>query len=85
LFSSSKDIFPRMENELYCLVHWRPPLVRALSQMNPVKANIAYRNHFGAFVELRKATIRFIMSICPSVHVEKLGCHWRDSHEFWYL
>jgi len=29
--------------------HWRPPLVRALSQMNPVKELIACKNHFGCF------------------------------------
>ena len=25
------------------------------------------------------------MSICPSVHMEQLGSHWKDFHEIWYL
>ena len=30
----------------------------------------------GAFAKLRKATISFVMSVCPSVLVEQLGSHW---------
>jgi len=32
-----------------------------------------------------KATISFIMSVCPSVHLKRLGSHWTDSREIWYL
>jgi hypothetical protein len=39
----------------------------------------------GAFVNLRKATISFIMSVRPSVRVEQLGSHWTDFHEIRYL
>jgi hypothetical protein len=41
----------------------------------------------GAFAELRKATISFIMSVCPSVSVriEQLGSYWTDFGESWYL
>ena len=42
-------------------------------------------NSIGAFPKQRKATIRFVMSVCPSVHVEQLGSHWTDFQETWYL
>jgi len=31
--------------------------------------------------ELRKATIRFVMSVCPSVRMEQFDSHWTDFHE----
>jgi hypothetical protein len=38
-----------------------------------------------AFVKLRKATISFFMSVCPSVllaaRMEQLGSHWTDFRE----
>ena len=34
---------------------------------------------------MRKATIRFVMSVRPSVRMEQLGSHWMDFHEIWYL
>jgi len=37
------------------------------------------------FVKLRKATISFVMSIRPAVHVGQLGSHWTDFHEKWCL
>ena len=36
-------------------------------------------------VKLQKATISFVMSVCPSIHMEQLGSHWLDFHEIWYL
>jgi hypothetical protein len=43
----------------------------------------------GAFAKLRKSTISFAMSICPSIRLcfrmEQLGSHWADIHEVWYL
>ena len=39
----------------------------------------------GAFAKLRKATITFVMSVCPSVRMEYLGSHWTDFHWIWYL
>jgi len=43
----------------------------------------------GAFVKLRKTTIRFVMSVrpsvCLSVQMGKLGSHWTDFHEIWYF
>jgi hypothetical protein len=35
----------------------------------------------GASAKLRKATISFVMSVCPSARVEQLGSHWTDIHE----
>jgi len=34
---------------------------------------------------LRKATVRFFVSVCPSVHMGKLGSYWMDVHEILYL
>jgi hypothetical protein len=39
----------------------------------------------GAFANLRKATISFIVSVRPSVRIEQLGSHWRDFLQIWYL
>jgi hypothetical protein len=35
----------------------------------------------GAFEKLRKATIRFVMSLSLSIRMEQLGSHLRDFHE----
>ena len=43
----------------------------------------------GAFVNLRRATILFNMSVhasvCPSVRMKQLGSHWTDFYEICYL
>ena len=39
----------------------------------------------GAFAKLRNATVCYVMSACPSVRMEQLGCHWADFYEIWYL
>jgi hypothetical protein len=38
-----------------------------------------------AFAILWKETMRFVMSVCPSVRIEQLGSHWMNFHEIWYL
>ena len=38
----------------------------------------------GAFEKLREATINFVTSVRPSVHMEQLGSHWTDFHEILY-
>jgi hypothetical protein len=38
----------------------------------------------GAFAKLRKATVSFVMSVHPSVHMEQLGFHRTDFHEILY-
>jgi hypothetical protein len=35
----------------------------------------------GAFANLRKAAISFVVSVRPSVRMEQLGSNWRDFHE----
>ena len=44
--------------------------------------------NLGALAKLRKATITFLsvcLSVCPSIRTERLGSHWTDFHEIWYL
>jgi len=40
-----------------------------------------YVTVLGPFSKLRKATISFVMSFCPSVRMEQLGSNWTDFHE----
>jgi len=40
---------------------------------------------FGAFANFRKATLNFVMSVCPSVRMEQLGSHWMDFRELRYF
>jgi hypothetical protein len=45
-------------------------------------------NILGALAKLRKATVRFVMSVCPpppATHMEQLGSHWTDFYEILYL
>jgi hypothetical protein len=35
----------------------------------------------GSFAKLRKATITFVMSVCPAVRMEQLCSHWKDFYE----
>jgi len=39
----------------------------------------------GTFEKLWKMTISFVISVCTSVSMERLGSHWKDFHEIWYL
>ena len=39
----------------------------------------------GEFAKLRKTIICFVMSVRLSVRLERLGSHWTDFHEIWYL
>ena len=38
-----------------------------------------------AFAKFWKVAIKFVVSVCPSVHMEQLGSNWTDFHEIWYL
>jgi len=44
--------------------------------------------YFGAFANLRKVTVSFVMSVhpffCPSLRMKHLGSHWMEFHENWY-
>jgi len=42
-------------------------------------------NFLDTFAKWRKSTISFVMSVRPSFRMEKLGSHWTDFHEIWYL
>jgi len=54
-------------------------------QSNDSEANWFY----GEFAILRKGTISFVESVCPSVRhslrMEKLGSQWTNFYEIWYL
>jgi len=42
----------------------------------------------GTFAKLqkkKKATVRVVMCVCPSVCMEQLRSHWTDLYENWYL
>jgi len=47
------------------------------------------KGFLGAFEKLRKATVRIVMSVRPSVcaspvRMEQIGSHWMDFNEIWY-
>jgi hypothetical protein len=44
-----------------------------------------HRRILVAFAKLRRATISFVMSVCPSVRMEQLDAHWTYFHKIWYL
>jgi hypothetical protein len=52
---------------------------------------LGYRLHcvaspfLSAFAKLRKATVSFVLSVCPSVRMEQLGFHWTDFDQILYL
>jgi len=39
------------------------------------------RPFLGAFAKLRKATVSFLMTVSPSVHMEQLGSHRTDFYD----
>jgi hypothetical protein len=49
--------------------------------MNTESDNLEISILLGAFVELRKATISFVMSASTCVHMEQHGSQWMDIHE----
>jgi hypothetical protein len=40
-----------------------------------------HRAFLGAFAKLRRATISFVMSVCPPARMEQGGSHWKDFRE----
>jgi hypothetical protein len=46
-----------------------------------VKYHSSIYRCLGTFAKLRKATINLVVSVLP----ERLGSHWTDFHEIWYL
>ena len=39
----------------------------------------------GALAELHKANNSVVMSVCPSIRIQQLGCHWTNFHEISHL
>jgi len=64
-------------------------IARVSSYKNKEKSTYKYVSGnewiLGAFAKLRKATISFVVSVCPSVRMEQLVSHWKDIREIWYL
>ena len=80
-FTSARDTEPLAPNEIsanawdfrFCLYLFLESPGNSVVQ----QATILFRKpHFLAFAKLRKATISFDMSVCPSIRMEQLGCHW---------
>ena len=59
------------------------------TKKNPNKIRSLWEKHFslllGALVKIRKATVNFVISVCPSVHTEQLEYHWTDFYEILYM
>ena len=53
--------------------------------LSPLWDSLLPFNVLRAFAILRKATMRFDMSVCPAVRMEQLGSHWMNFHEILYL
>ena len=47
--------------------------------------HVPFKHVLGALAKLRKATISYVVSVCTSVRVKQLGCHWTDFHVIWYF
>ena len=62
----------------YTGVHLSPFVVIHISNSEQIEGFL------DAFSKLRKATISFVTSVRPS-EWNKLGSHWTDFHELWYL
>jgi hypothetical protein len=61
------------------------PLCRTNFQVldhNTIYTSAQYLHAFG---KLRKATVSFVMSVCPSVRMEQLASFRTDFQEIWYL
>jgi hypothetical protein len=65
-----------MEGLLYYVHFVYNTHIYILSSAISVLQNCDLLSFLGAFEKLRKATISFVMSVCPSVRTEQLGYHW---------
>jgi hypothetical protein len=61
----------------------------AIQRNNNTSTSVCFSIHchwfLGMFTKLKRATISFIISICPPVCMEQLGTQWTDYHEIWYI
>jgi hypothetical protein len=74
--SDPKDFCPLDKQVFYCCMS------------NSCKSGImkvSYSLFLDAFAKLRNATIILVMSVRPSVRMERLGSHWTHFHESSYL
>jgi hypothetical protein len=58
---------------------------RTDGQTDMTKLIVTLRSFAEAPKKVRKVTISFVMSVCPSVRVEQIGSHLTDFHEIQYL
>jgi hypothetical protein len=73
-FSESYFITRRQTRELF-----------SCSQDSMVWHIDSNNSFIGCFSKTAIATISFVMSVRPSVHMEHLGFHWTDFHEICYV
>ena len=59
---------------MYSITHWATFLISST-------CSYQWTLFLGAFGKLRKATVSFVMSVCPSARMENLCCHWKDFHK----
>ena len=64
-------------------VHKSPPRVPILRQFINDSA-IASETFSARSQNCGKRLLALFMSVCPSVRMEKLGCHWTDFQYIWY-
>ena len=72
--------FPPRFFEILLNVFWPRPETATVSVYHP-----KYYSILGAFAKLRKVTVSFVMSVCPSMsfRMEQLGFHWTDFQKIW--
>ena len=77
---------------MHCIVEHSEILIRLTECIYAFCADLRTKNNYislqqqmtgflGVFGKLRKATIRFLVSVCPSVHMEEFTSHWIHLHE----
>jgi hypothetical protein len=58
---------------------------RSLKVAQSITACHGLISFLDALAKLRKATISFVMCVCPSVHMEQLGTQWTDFFAIGYM
>ena len=68
---------------------WQKEIIAILFDIDPYitrkRSLLAERGLLGAFAKVRKATVSFVTSVCPSLQMEQLSSHWTDIHEISYI
>jgi len=83
VFANFVEYFASLTGKIIDISRWCSTSIFSIK--HPSRQGITSQQIFslqfsGAFAKLRKATIIFIMSVCLSVRVEKLGSHWTNFH-----